>query len=637
MASESREPDVEMDVVAQVPSNGKGKAREGGLAALELDSAPWVEKYRPVTLSDVVAHQDIISTIDQFIAKNRVPHLLFYGPPGTGKTSTILAVARKIYGVENAAAMKNNCLELNASDERGIDVVREQIKNFASTRMQSQGVAGFKLIILDEADQMTGPAQSALRRVIEQFTKNVRFCIICNYVNKIIPAVQSRCTRFRFGPLPKEEVEKRLNFVVEKENVNLTEDGRQALLELSKGDMRRALNVMQASFTNSCVTASHADLQTTNIQACHAAYDVTDETAIYNCTGNPHPADIDEIMRSMMNDSFETSYRYISSMKAEKGLALQDIIAGVYDYVATVDFTPQTRVYLLDQLGQVEHRLSTGGSEKLQLTALLGATKIAGSKNEAVAVVNSKLFLLILKQECTRLQAAASSWCHSRRLGPSRVVSASHHQRLGREGEVKVGKATCSAQRVHSYLFPSTYSLQAFSSFFLRTSPATSSTLPSPIIISYQNQPKSLNMSSIFTTFSSPMGPLHYAHPSTSSSLLSLLHLSSKPKATYTKSTSTRNDIKSQFQIISHNPVASTNPSFERISTGSAPPSYREATEIDLEDDILSYYMGEREMVSSQEVEKRMQEWDAEQSIERRKATLERDVAMGAGLASMGL
>ncbi|KAL8284202.1 hypothetical protein RQP46_004951 [Phenoliferia psychrophenolica] len=337
-------------------TNGKGKARDGGLATLELDSLPWVEKFRPVTLADVVAHQDIITTIDQFIAKNRVPHLLFYGPPGTGKTSTILAVARKIYGVDNAAAMKNNCLELNASDERGIDVVREQIKNFASTRMQGQGVAGFKLIILDEADQMTNAAQSALRRVIEQYTKNVRFCIICNYVNKIIPAVQSRCTRFRFGPLPKEEVEKRLNYVVEKEGVNLTEDGRQAILKLSRGDMRRALNVLQA---------------------CHAAYDVTDETAIYNCTGNPHPADIDEIMRSMMNESFETSYRYISSMKMEKGLALQDILAGVYDYIATVEFSPQTRVYLLDQLGQVEHRLSTGGSEKLQLTALLGATKTA--------------------------------------------------------------------------------------------------------------------------------------------------------------------------------------------------------------------------------------------------------------------
>ncbi|TNY24028.1 P-loop containing nucleoside triphosphate hydrolase protein [Rhodotorula diobovata] len=318
------------------------------------DALPWVEKYRPVTLDDVVAHTDIISTIDQFISKNRVPHLLFYGPPGTGKTSTILAVARKIYG--DPSIMRNNCLELNASDDRGIDVVREQIKNFASTRMQGSAGLGFKLIILDEADMMTTAAQSALRRVIEQYTKNVRFCIICNYVNKIIPAIQSRCTRFRFAPLPQPEVEKRLNHVIAQEKVNLSEDGRRALLKLSRGDMRRALNVLQA---------------------CHAAYDLTDESAVYRCTGNPEPDDIEGIMRSMMNDSFEVAYHNISSLKRDKGLALQDIIQGIYDLAATIVFSPQTRVYFLDQIAQVEHRLSTGGSEKLQLTALLGATKTA--------------------------------------------------------------------------------------------------------------------------------------------------------------------------------------------------------------------------------------------------------------------
>ncbi|KWU45813.1 P-loop containing nucleoside triphosphate hydrolase protein [Rhodotorula sp. JG-1b] len=335
---------------------GKGKAGDLGLADLiTSDNLPWVEKYRPATLEDVVAHKDIISTIDQFISKNRVPHLLFYGPPGTGKTSTILAVARKIYGT--GALLRNNCLELNASDDRGIDVVREQIKNFASTRMQGGGgTAGFKLIILDEADMMTSAAQSALRRVIEQYTKNVRFCIICNYVNKIIPAIQSRCTRFRFAPLPQIEVEKRLNHVISQEKVNLSEDGRRALLKLSRGDMRRALNVLQA---------------------CHAAYELTTESEVYQCTGNPEPADIEEIMKTMMNDSFEVAYQRVSALKAEKGLALQDIIQGIYEFASEVTFSAPTRVYFLDQLSQVEHRLSTGGSEKLQLTALLGATKNA--------------------------------------------------------------------------------------------------------------------------------------------------------------------------------------------------------------------------------------------------------------------
>ncbi|TCD69135.1 Subunit of heteropentameric Replication factor C (RF-C) [Steccherinum ochraceum] len=329
---------------------GKEKAVDPPAEVLEGDNLPWVEKYRPVTLDDVVSHKEITGTIEKFIEKNRLPHLLFYGPPGTGKTSTILAVARRIYG----DSYRKQILELNASDDRGIDVVRDQIKNFAETRTLFS--KGYKLIILDEADMMTTAAQSALRRVIEQYTKNVRFCIICNYVNKIIPAIQSRCTRFRFSPLPVKEVEKRVNTVIEAEGVKLTEDGRQALLKLSKGDMRRALNVLQA---------------------CHAAYDLTGETEVYNCTGNPHPQDIATIVNSMFSDEFTTSYRMIQTMKTERGLALQDLINGAYEYIEDIEFKSHARIYLLDFLATTEHRLSTGGNEKIQLTALLGAFKNA--------------------------------------------------------------------------------------------------------------------------------------------------------------------------------------------------------------------------------------------------------------------
>ncbi|KAG2338608.1 P-loop containing nucleoside triphosphate hydrolase protein [Suillus weaverae] len=339
--------------VDSAPSLDKGKGKAKAVERHEShedDNLPWLQKYRPVTLDDVVSHKDITTTIVKFIEKNRLPHLLFYGPPGTGKTSTILAVARRIYGAE----YKKQILELNASDDRGIDVVREQIKQFAETRTLFS--KGFKLIILDEADMMTQQAQAALRRVIEQYTKNVRFCIICNYVNKIAPAIQSRCTKFRFSPLPITEVEKRVNDVVEAEKVNLTQDGKKALLKLSKGDMRRALNVLQA---------------------CHAAYSSIGETEIYNCTGNPHPSDIETIVNSMLSDEFTTSYQMISAMKTERGLALQDLISGTYEYVETIDFKPQARVYLLDFLATTEHRLSTGGSEKMQLSALLGALKNA--------------------------------------------------------------------------------------------------------------------------------------------------------------------------------------------------------------------------------------------------------------------
>ncbi|KAI0079370.1 P-loop containing nucleoside triphosphate hydrolase protein [Panus rudis PR-1116 ss-1] len=331
-------------------TKGKGKAVEQAPEDELNENLPWVEKYRPVTLNDVVSHKDITATIEKFIEANRLPHLLFYGPPGTGKTSTILAVARRIYGV----SYKKQILELNASDDRGIDVVREQIKSFAETRTLFS--KGFKLIILDEADMMTTAAQAALRRVIEHYTKNVRFCIICNYVNKIIPAIQSRCTRFRFSPLPIVEVEKRVNTVIESENVKITEDGKKALLKLSRGDMRRALNVLQA---------------------CHAAYDLIGETEVYNCTGNPHPADIANIVNSMFSDEFTTSYKAISTLKTERGLALQDLLNGAYDYIAELDFKPHARIYLLDILSTIEHRLSAGANEKIQLTALLGAFKNA--------------------------------------------------------------------------------------------------------------------------------------------------------------------------------------------------------------------------------------------------------------------
>nr|ASF90264.1 hypothetical protein SPAR03742 [Bartheletia paradoxa] len=335
-------------------AKGKGKLVEDDVLNNNL---PWVEKYRPQTLDEVVSHRDITSTIEKFIDKNRLPHLLLYGPPGTGKTSTILAMARGIYGKDS----RNNVLELNASDDRGIDVVREQIKNFASTRVF--GGSAFKLVILDEADMMTQAAQAALRRVIEQYTRHVRFCIICNYVNKIVPAIQSRCTKFRFSPLKLDQVEERLDTVIKSEGVNITIDGKAAVIKLSKGDMRRALNVLQA---------------------CHAAYDVIDEASVYSCTGNPHPADIERFVQSMMNDEFTTSFNTITALKLDKGLALQDMITGIYDFVDSVMFSAQSRIYLLDHLATIEHRLSTGGSEKIQLSALLAAFK------NAVALGNNK-------------------------------------------------------------------------------------------------------------------------------------------------------------------------------------------------------------------------------------------------------
>ena len=184
----------------------------------------------------------------------RLPHLLLYGPPGTGKTSTILALARRIYGSKN---MRQMVLELNASDDRGIDVVREQIKTFASTKQiftnnsSSTLIAGYKLIILDEADAMTSTAQMALRRIMEKYTANTRFCIIANYTHKLSPALLSRCTRFRFSPLKERDIRVLVDKVITEENIQITGEATDALVRLSKGDMRRALNVLQACHASS--------------------------------------------------------------------------------------------------------------------------------------------------------------------------------------------------------------------------------------------------------------------------------------------------------------------------------------------------------------------------------------------------
>ncbi|CAG9812416.1 unnamed protein product [Phaedon cochleariae] len=313
----------------------------------QRSNLPWVEKYRPSTLDDLVSHEDIIKTVSKFIKEDQVPHLLFYGPPGTGKTSTILACAKQLYTPSQFSSM---VLELNASDDRGIGIVRGQILTFASTRTIFK--SGFKLIILDEADAMTMDAQNALRRIIEKYTENIRFCIICNYLSKIIPALQSRCTRFRFGPLSPDQILPRLNYVVDEEKVTVTEDGKKALLTLANGDMRKVLNVLQSTWL---------------------AYKNVTEDNVYTCVGHPLRADIENIVKWLLTEDFKTTYQNIKELKLLKGLALHDIITEVHKYVHRIEFPYNLLIDLLDKLAEIEHRLCSGANEYIQLTATIAA------------------------------------------------------------------------------------------------------------------------------------------------------------------------------------------------------------------------------------------------------------------------
>ncbi|XP_043463500.1 replication factor C subunit 5 [Leptopilina heterotoma] len=308
---------------------------------------PWVEKYRPAQLDDLISHEEIIRTINKFIEENQLPHLLLYGPPGTGKTSTILACARKLY---TPAQFNSMVLELNASDDRGIGIVRGQILSFASTGTIYR--SGYKLIILDEADAMTNDAQNALRRIIEKYTENVRFCIICNYLSKIIPALQSRCTKFRFGPLAPEQILPRLEYVIEQEKLDVTEDGKKALMTLSGGDMRKVINVLQStSLALGCVT----------------------EENVYTCVGHPLPVDIKNILAWLLNESYQLAYCKIQDLKMRKGLALQDILTELHIFVNKIEFPEPVLIDLIIKLAEIEKRLVLGSSEAVQLNALVSA------------------------------------------------------------------------------------------------------------------------------------------------------------------------------------------------------------------------------------------------------------------------
>ncbi|KAJ6240988.1 replication factor c subunit 5 [Anaeramoeba flamelloides] len=316
------------------------------------DVLMWVEKYRPGTLETLASHEHIINTLTKLIEENNFPHLLFYGSPGTGKTTTILAAANKLYGKNKMG----HVLELNASDDRGIGIVQNQIKDFASTKTLFS--KQFKLLILDEADSMTKPAQDALRRIIEKYTSNVRFCLIGNNIEKISKAIQSRCTKFRFSPLKPRFVRQRIEYIIKEEKLNVTENGIDSVVRLGSGDMRRTINILQSVSLMS---------------------EKMDQDAVYNCTGNPHPKHIKEILKSLLQDDFQVCYRKIKKICQFNGFALQDIITDLLVLVLKVDLKPNGMCYILKQLAEIEFRLSVGSSDDIQLSALVSCFIIGRS------------------------------------------------------------------------------------------------------------------------------------------------------------------------------------------------------------------------------------------------------------------
>ncbi|KAH9902244.1 putative replication factor protein [Xylariomycetidae sp. FL2044] len=243
--------DLKARKAAAANGTGAPKSEEAKQAARKQ---PWVEKYRPKTLNDVTAQDHTVNVLQRTLQASNLPHMLFYGPPGTGKTSTILALAKELYGPE---MMKSRVLELNASDERGISIVREKVKDFARMQLTNPPAgyraAGrypcppFKIIILDEADSMTQDAQSALRRTMETYSKITRFCLICNYVTRIIDPLASRCSKFRFKSLDQGNARRRLEDIAAKEGVELENGAVDTLIRCSEGDLRKAITFLQSA------------------------------------------------------------------------------------------------------------------------------------------------------------------------------------------------------------------------------------------------------------------------------------------------------------------------------------------------------------------------------------------------------
>ncbi|XP_017769921.1 PREDICTED: replication factor C subunit 4 [Nicrophorus vespilloides] len=347
----------------KIAGNGDKKAgTSSGKPPKTKRAVPWVEKYRPKTVDEVVEQNEAVSVLQQCISGANFPNLLFYGPPGTGKTSTILAAARQLFG----DIYRDRILELNASDERGIQIIRDKVKTFAQltasgTRPDGKPCPPYKIIILDEADSMTHSAQAALRRTMEKESKTTRFCLICNYVSRIIDPLTSRCTKFRFKPLKLERISERLEFICKEENVKFDEESLKALVDTSGGDMRRAITCLQ-----SCAKLRGSD-------------DLIKIEDVYEVTGVVPSKWLDQFVAVCKKGDYDGLSNFLNTMMYEAYSGLQ-MLEQLNEIVVHSDlFNDKQKGFIGAKLGLVGYRLQDGGSEYLQLLDI-GCTLMSAFK-----------------------------------------------------------------------------------------------------------------------------------------------------------------------------------------------------------------------------------------------------------------
>ena len=304
----------------------------------------YAEKYRPERLTEVINQKHVVERVKAFVKEKNIPHMLFAGPAGTGKTTVALCIAKELYGKK----WRQNILELNASDARGIDVIRGQVKDFARTK--PIGEISYKIIILDEADALTPEAQQALRRTMENFTHVSRFILICNWSSKIIEPIQSRVAVFRFRSLEESEIKKFIQRIVKGEKLKIAENAIKTIVYISEGDLRKVANLLQA---------------------CTALGRKITEEVVYDVASKAKPTDVKEMLELAIKGKFKEARKKLQDMILRQGLAGSDIIAEIHRQIYSLNLPEDAKVKLIEKCGEYEFRISEGCNELIQLEALL--------------------------------------------------------------------------------------------------------------------------------------------------------------------------------------------------------------------------------------------------------------------------
>ena len=318
---------------------------------LGRDMEVWVEKYRPKKLDEIVGQDTVTKRLKSYVAIQDTPHLLFSGPPGTAKTTAAYCMARELFG----DTWHQNFIELNASDERGIETVRGKIKNFAMSA--PVGDAEFKIIFLDESDALTNEAQSALRRTMEKHSNVCRFVLSCNYSSKIIEPIQSRCSIYKFRRIPDSAIIERINYIIKAENLEASPSAVHAIRYVAQGDMRRAINVLQAT------------------AMINRKIDVD---MIYKTSSLAMPEDITDLIMTALEGNFAKAHAKMDYLLNDEGLAGTDVTGQIYREIFNISIPDKLKVELIDYLGDIDFRISEGSNERLQLGVLISKFVLYG-------------------------------------------------------------------------------------------------------------------------------------------------------------------------------------------------------------------------------------------------------------------